>query len=53
MIYSVESGDAGEYICVDDDGLGTRRSAQLVVLGLTHLVRLLIIHVVCFTLDAY
>ena len=33
VIHSVEPGDAGEYICIDDDGLGARRSAELVVLG--------------------
>ena len=33
VIHSVEPGDAGEYICSDDDGSGTTRSANLIVLG--------------------
>src|SRR6218665_611702 len=33
VIHSVEPSDAGEYICIDDDGLGERRSAELIVLG--------------------
>ena len=33
VIQSVKPSDAGEYTCVDNDGLGTRRSAYLVVLG--------------------
>jgi len=33
VIHSVEPGDAGEYICIDDDGSGTKRSAKLIVLG--------------------
>lgn len=33
VIHSVEPGDAGTYLCVDDDGFGTKRSAELVVLG--------------------
>ena len=33
VIHSVQPGDAGEYICIDDDGHGTKRSAELVVLG--------------------
>jgi len=32
VVHSVEPTDAGEYICIDDDGSGTRLSAQLITL---------------------
>ena len=33
VIQSVKPSDAGEYTCVDNDGLGTKLSAYLLVLG--------------------
>ena len=33
VIHSVQPGDAGEYICAEDEGMGERYSVQLVVLG--------------------
>lgn len=33
VIHSVEPSDAGVYICIDDDGHGISRSAELIVLG--------------------
>ena len=33
VIRSVQASDAGEYICIDDEGFGEQYAAQLVVLG--------------------
>ena len=33
VIHSVQSSDAGEYICSDDEGYGEKYSVQLIVLG--------------------
>ena len=33
VIHSVQPGDAGEYICAEDEGVGDEYSVQLIVLG--------------------